>query len=42
VLNIWVLFGWHESLCIIRSVVVVFLYMLKVNVLCVFSVVISK
>jgi hypothetical protein len=28
--------GWHESLCIIKSVVVGFLYIPKVNVLCVF------
>jgi hypothetical protein len=27
--------GWHKSLCMIRSVVVGFLYILKVNVLCV-------
>jgi hypothetical protein len=34
--------GWHESLCIIRSVVVGFLYMLKVNLLFVFIMVIFR
>jgi hypothetical protein len=34
--------GWHESLCIIMSVVVGFLYILKVGVLCVSSIVMSR
>jgi hypothetical protein len=34
--------GWHESLCMIRSVVVGFLYILKVSVLCVLSMVIFR
>jgi hypothetical protein len=34
--------GWHEPLCVIRSMVVGFLFMLKVNLLCIFLIDISK
>jgi hypothetical protein len=34
--------GWYESLCMIRSLVVGFLYILKASLLCVLSVVTTR